>query len=151
MCYKSLMPGEKNVSNDGLIQINVATNQVIIGFSVGTALQVFTLFMTLKSFHAQDLWPPTSIRPSIRFFILRGSGRKRLASCLVTSFTRSLCVMCLRFFMIRTMHAWEGRGERQTVKEAAQRIPPFDAVSPRRHDLASLSFPRLSRPWMQWY
>lgn len=83
------------------------TDHVVIGIAVSATLQIFTLFEYDVSHSSRSHFRRlTSMRFSIRFLIFDGSGWKRLASCRVTSLMRVLCVMCLRSFMIRTIHAY---------------------------------------------
>lgn len=49
---------------------------------------------------------PTSINPSIRFFIMFGTGKNLLVNWSVTSLTKSLCDIAFRFFIIRTIQAY---------------------------------------------
>ena len=60
----------------------------------------------------------TSIKFSILRLIKIGSGLNLLVSCLMTSFTRSVWVICFLSFIMRTTHAYETEdGSSLTVHE----------------------------------
>lgn len=76
--------------------------------------------------HARHGIRTLSIRLSMRRFTSAGAGWKRATSCRMTSCTSSLCVIALRSFMTRTMHACAGVSE--PARENAGSDAHFDLI-----------------------